>query len=294
VTESSEAIFKKIIKIMKSLYTPKYNYLIYLLLVVLSSCTSSRIINTEFNYFQKGLDSAQEIKFTALTIKPNDLLNIQISSNTLNQDQVALFNAANFGGSTGANGGAFNQQQFGGANTFGFLVDEEGYIKYPMLGKVQAAGMTRDALAHKLETELAKKEIVKEPNIQVRFLQLKVNVMGEVKAPGTKSFSADRITILDAIAAAGDLSDRGRRDKITVIREEAGQKKSYQVNLLNTDFINSPVFQLQQNDLVYVNANNIKLKETNFDPQVQRDLQIGLSVASGLSFLINLFLLFKN
>jgi polysaccharide export outer membrane protein len=294
VTESSEAIFKKIIKIMKSLYTPKYNYLIYLLLVVLSSCTSSRIINTEFNYFQKGLDSAQEIKFTPLTIKPNDLLNIQISSNTLNQDQVALFNAANFGGSTGANGGAMNQQQFGGANTFGFLVDEEGYIKYPMLGKVQAAGMTRDALAHKLETELAKKEIVKEPNIQVRFLQLKVNVMGEVKAPGTKSFSADRITILDAIAAAGDLSDRGRRDKITVIREEAGQKKSYQVNLLNTDFINSPVFQLQQNDLVYVNANNIKLKETNFDPQVQRDLQIGLSVASGLSFLINLFLLFKN
>jgi polysaccharide export outer membrane protein len=235
------------------------------------------------------------MKFTALTIKPNDLLNIQISSNTLNQEQVALFNAANFGGSVGTNGGAIvNQQQFGGANTFGFLVDEEGFIKYPMVGKLQVAGMTRDALASKLETELAKKEYVKEPNIQVRFLQLKVNVMGEVKAPGTKTFSADRITILDAIAAAGDLSDRGRRDNITVIREEAGQKKSYQINLLNTDFINSPVFQLQQNDVVYVNANYIKLKETNFDPQVQRDLQIGLSVASGLSFLINLFLLFKR
>jgi polysaccharide export outer membrane protein len=178
--------------------------------------------------------------------------------------------------------------------TFVFFVDEDGYIKYPMVGKLQVAGMTRDALALKIETELAKKEYVKEPNIQVRFLQLKVNVMGEVKAPGTKTFSADRITILDAIAAAGDLSDRGRRDNITVIREEAGQKKSYQVNLLNTDFINSPVFQLQQNDVVYVNANYIKLKETNFDPQVQRDLQIGLSVASGLSFLINLFLLFKR
>jgi len=270
-----------------------------ILVILLSACSNTRYatkkLNPEFNYFQKGLDSAQEMKFTALTIKPNDLLNIQISSNTLNQEQVALFNAANFGGSVGTNGGAIvNQQQFGGANTFGFLVDEEGYIKYPMVGKLQVAGMTRDALAHKLETELAKKEYVKEPNIQVRFLQLKVNVMGEVKAPGTKTFSADRITILDAIAAAGDLSDRGRRDNITVIREEAGQKKSYQVNLLNTDFINSPVFQLQQNDVVYVNANYIKLKETNFDPQVQRDLQIGLSVASGLSFLINLFLLFKR
>ena len=270
-----------------------------ILVILLSACSNTRYatkkLNPAFNYFQKGLDSAQEMKFTALTIKPNDLLNIQISSNTLNQEQVALFNAANFGGSVGTNGGAIvNQQQFGGTNTFGFLVDEEGFIKYPMLGKLQVAGMTRNALAQKLESELAKKEYVKEPNIQVRFLQLKVNVMGEVKAPGTKTFSADRITILDALAAAGDLSDRGRRDNITVIREEAGQKKSYQVNLLNTDFINSPVFQLQQNDVVYVNANIIKLKETNFDPQVQRDLQIGLSVASGLSFLINLFLLFKR
>ena len=270
-----------------------------ILVILLSACSNTRYatkkLNPAFNYFQKGLDSAQEMKFTALTIKPNDLLNIQISSNTLNQEQVALFNAANFGGSVGTNGGAIvNQQQFGGTNTFGFLVDEEGFIKYPMLGKLQVAGMTRNALAQKLESELAKKEYVKEPNIQVRFLQLKVNVMGEVKAPGTKTFSADRITILDALAAAGDLSDRGRRDNITVIREEAGQKKSYQVNLLNTDFINSPVFQLQQNDVVYVNANIIKLKETNFDPQVQRDLQIGLSVASGLSFLINLFLLFKK
>lgn len=266
--------------------------------MIFTSCTNTRYVtkklNPDFNYFQKGLDSAQEMKFTALTIKPNDLLNIQISSNTLNQEQVALFNAANFGGSVGVNGGAMNQQQFGGANTFGFLVDEEGYIKYPMVGKVQAAGLTRDSLAHVLEAALAKKEYVKEPTIQVRFLQLKVNVLGEVRAPGTKSFSADRITILDALSAAGDLSDRGRRDNITIIREEAGQKKSYQINLLNTDFINSPVFQLQQNDVVYVNANYIKLKETNFDPQVQRDLQIGLSVASGLSFLINLFLLFKR
>ena len=285
---------------MKMKYSPQQLGCSFLCILALlfSSCISKRYVpnklNPAFNYFQKGLDSAQEMKFTALTIKPNDLLNIQISSNTLNQEQVALFNAANFGGSVGVNGGAMNQQQFGGANTFGFLVDEEGYIKYPMIGKVQAAGMTRNALAQKLETELAKKEYVKEPTIQVRFLQLKVNVLGEVKAPGTQSFPADRITILDAIAAAGDLTDRGRRDNITVIREEAGQKKSYQVNLLNTDFINSPVFQLQQNDVIYVNANVIKLKETNFDPQVTRDLQIGLSIASALSFLISLYLLFKK
>ena len=274
------------------------NAWLLLLLVFASSCMSTRYVpkklNHAFNYFQKGLDSAQTIKFAPLTIKPNDLLNIQISSNTLNQEQVAFFNAANYGGSMGTNGAVMNQQQFGGASTIGFLVNEEGYIKYPMIGQVQAAGLTRDELAKKIETELAKKELVKEPNVQVRYLQLKVNVLGEVKQPGTKSFSADRITIFDAISSAGDLTDRGRRDNITVIREEGGQKKSYQVNLLNTDFINSPGCQLQQNDVIYVNANYIKLKETNFDPQFARDLQIGLSVASGLSFLINLFLLFKK
>ncbi len=263
-----------------------------------SACSSSRYnqkkINKEFNYFQSGLDSAQSMKFAPLTIKPNDLLNIQISSNTLNQDQVILFNAANFGGSISLGPGLNPQQQSGGANPFGFLVDEEGYIKYPMLGKVKAAGLTRDELETALERGLSVKEYVKEPNIKVRFLQLKVNVLGEVKQPGTKSFAADRITILDAISASGDLTDRGRRDNITVIREEAGKKKSYQINLLNTEFINSPAFQLQQNDIVYVNANNIKLKEANFDTQILRDLQLGSFAVTGLSLLINVLLLIRR
>ena len=105
-------------------------FYLFAFVLLLSSCSNTRYatknLNPEFNYFQKGLYSAQEINFKALTIKPNDLLNIQIRSNTLNQEQVALFNAANFGGAMGANGGGMNQQQFGGANTFGFLVDEEG------------------------------------------------------------------------------------------------------------------------------------------------------------------------
>jgi polysaccharide export outer membrane protein len=277
----------------------KKEYIVYFLLAILfTSCSDrayrSKRLNQDFNYFQSGLDSLQSIKFNPLVIKANDLLNIQLSSNTLNQDQVLMFNAANFGGSVGANSGMINQQQFGGANTFGFLVDEAGYIKYPMIGKVKVLGLSRDELGKFLENELTKNEFVKDPMIQIRFLQLKINVLGEVKAPGTKSFSSDRISIIDALGAAGDLTDRGRRDNIFVIRDDSGIKKSYKINLLNTDFINSPAFQLQQNDIVYVNGNDIKLKETNFDPQLARDLQIGLSVTSGLSFLINLFLLFNK
>jgi polysaccharide export outer membrane protein len=90
------------------------------------------------------------------------------------------------------------------------------------------------------------------------------------------------------------LTERGRRDNILVLREENGKKKVYKVNLLNTDFINSPVFQLQQNDVVYVQPNSIKLKEVNFDPQFNRDLQVGMTVASAFSFFINIFLLLKK
>lgn len=263
-----------------------------------SACTSTRYsqkkMNKEFNYFQSGLDSVQAMKFAPLTIKPNDLLNIQISSNTLNQEQVILFNAANSGGAISNTAGINPQQSGGGSSPSGFLVDEEGYIKYPMLGKIKVSGLTRDELEKSIEKVLDQKEFVKEPNVKVRFLQLQVNVLGEVKQPGTKSFSADRITILDAISASGDLTDRGRRDNITIIREEAGQKKSYQINLLNTEFISSPVFQLQQNDIVYVNANNIKLKEVNFDPQTLRNMQFLSFAITGLSLVMNLIILTRR
>jgi polysaccharide export outer membrane protein len=265
----------------------------------LSSCTAYRQnakrINRDFLYFQKGVDSLQDITFSPLTIKPNDLLNISVSSNTLNQEQAALFNAANFGGGMGANGGvAINPMQMGGGAVFGFLVDEQGFIKYPIIGAIKAAGLSRVELAQTIEKALAEKELVKEPVVEVRYLQLRINVLGEVRSPGPKNFPSDRISILDVISASGDLTERGRRDNILVLREESGKKKVYKVNLLNTDFINSPVFQLQQNDVVYVQPNSIKLKEVNFDPQFNRDLQVGMTVASAFSFFINIFLLLKK
>lgn len=288
---------------MNLCFRPRALFLVAVLpllsLFFLSSCTAYRQnakrINRDFLYFQKGVDSLQDITFSPLTIKPNDLLNISVSSNTLNQEQAALFNAANFGGVSGNNGGAFiNQQQFGGANIFGFLVDEQGFIKYPIIGAIKAAGLSRVELAQTIEKALAQKELVKEPVVEVRYLQLRINVLGEVRSPGPKNFPSDRISILDVISASGDLTERGRRDNILVLREENGKKKVYKVNLLNTDFINSPVFQLQQNDVVYVQPNSIKLKEVNFDPQFNRDLQVGMTVASAFSFFINIFLLLKK
>ncbi|MFZ9660311.1 MAG: polysaccharide biosynthesis/export family protein [Chitinophagaceae bacterium] len=267
---------------------------VFLLLVagilMLSSCWMGNNIggklNTEFNYFQSGLDSSVSVKLKPLKIKPNDLISIQVYSSTLNQEQVAVYNLANNGGMAP---GAINQQL--SQSVSGYLVDNDGNVMIPSLGVVKAAGMTRVEFAEEIQKQLSAKELVKSPNVLVRFINFKVNVLGEVKAPGMQTFNSDRVTILDALSSAGDLTDRGRRDSIVVLREVDGMQKRYNLTLLDGSFLHSEGYQMQQNDVVYVYANKIKLKETRFDPKVTRDLQIGLSVASFASFLLNLIIL---
>ena len=147
----------------------------------------------------------------------------------------------------------------------------------------------RDAalLLQDLQNDLIKGEFVKEPNVLVRFMQLRVNVLGEVKAPGQKYFNSDRISVLDAIGAAGDLTDRGRRDRIIILREDHGTMQVLPVNLIDADFIGGEGYQLQQNDIVYVAADDNKLRETSFNPSTMRDLQIGATITSLAGFLIN-------
>jgi len=263
--------------------------LLLLLCILLCACHSSKRMNTKFNYFQKGLDSSRLISFKPLIIQPNDNLSIYVSSNTINQEQAVIFNVFNNGGNTLTNG--TNQTA---TPTSGYLVDQNGYIRFPMLGMVKAAGLTRTEFSDYLQEQLSSKALVMEPIVQVRFLQIKINVLGEVKSPGTKIFTSDRITIIDALGAAGDLSDMGRRDNIKLIREEQGDQKVYTVNLLDAGFMSQEGYQLQQNDIVYVYANNTKLKEIKYNPNVSRDLGVTTSILSTLSFVVSLFILFKN
>jgi polysaccharide biosynthesis/export protein len=266
---------------------------VYFLLVLTSlffcSCYSSKKkISNEFNYFQENLDSSRQITIRPLVIQPNDMLNIYISSSTLNQEQVAVFNMFNTGGNSLQ---ALSTQ----ATASGYLVDQNGYIRFPMLGMVKASGLTRSGLSDYLQNQLADKDLVKGPIVEVRYLQLKVNMLGEVRTPGIKTFNSDRVTIIDAITAAGDLTDRGRRDNVKLIREDdKGRQKVITVNLLNADFMTTDAYQLQQNDIIYVYANNIKLKQTKLDPKVDHDLQVGSTILASLSFLITIYLLFKK
>jgi polysaccharide biosynthesis/export protein len=157
------------------------------LLFAMVGCGSPKKINQDFLYFQNSLDSIETIQRSVAVIKNNDLLSIQIFSKSLNQDQASIFNLP-------------DRQSY--------LVAENGNIDLPIIGEVRASGLTKEQLQLNLKDKLS--SYIKEPSVFVRFSDFKINVLGEVKLPGTHSFNKDKVTIIDAISAAGDLTDYGK------------------------------------------------------------------------------------
>jgi polysaccharide export outer membrane protein len=153
-----------------------------------------------------------------------------------------------------------------------------GFIDMPVIGSVKAAGLTKAQLQTTLETKLT--DNVRNPSVLVRLLQFNVNVLGEVRAPGTQKFNVDRVTIIDALSAAGDLTDFGKREDIMVIREQDGKKVYHTVDLRSKTLFQSPVYFLQPNDIVYVGPNKNKLKNIDVDPDAQRKTGLVLTVVS--------------
>jgi polysaccharide export outer membrane protein len=223
------------------------------------SCNSSKIVTREnFIYFQNGLDSMKYIQSKEPVIQNNDLLSIQVISTSLNQEQTLPFNlpASAAGVSSG------------------YLVNMAGNIEMPVIGTVKAAGLTQVQLQKSIIEKL--NPLVKDPSVVIHFLQFKVNVLGEVRTPGTQKFEADRVTIIDAISAAGDLTDNGKRENITVIREEANTRKIYKVDIRNGSLFQSPAYLLQSNDIVYVGASDQKFLALK--GQAKASAQNGLQV----------------
>lgn len=257
------------IYLMRQMTTVWCSCLLFISVIFFTACSSSRATKN-FLYFQNSQENTGAAPLTEPVIQPNDLLNIQVFSKTLNQEQAALFNIPN--GSS--------------ANAGGYQVNAGGTIEIPLTGTIKAAGLTREQLQQSLEQKLT--QYVRDPSVIVRFLQFRINVLGEVHDPGTKNFATDGVTIIDAISAAGDLTDDGNRKNILVIRTEGGKKVYHSVDLRDRNLFESPVYQLQQNDIVYVAADTKKLKEMSANPAAQRNLQLGLTLVSVAATIISL------
>lgn len=244
---------------------------------LLVSCnTAGKITKGSYTYFQNSLDSIKYIQSREPIIQNNDLLSIQVLSASINQEQTAPFNLP---------------PSAAGVSS-GYLVNMSGNVEMAVIGSIKAAGLTQIQLQKSITEKIT--PYVKDPSVVIHFLQFKVNTMGEVKSPGTKTFQADRVTIIDAISASGDLTDLGKREDITVIREEGTVRKIYKLDIRSGGMFQSPAYLLQTNDIVYVGASDAKfsqLKAANRSAS-QSGLQTFVSIVGLLTtvaFAIRLF-----
>jgi polysaccharide export protein len=166
----------------------------------------------------------------------------------------------------------------------GYTVDDQGNIDFPVLGKIHVAGMKRVEIASYIKDELVSKNLVKDPVVTVEFMNLCFSVMGEVNAPGRFNIDRDRLTILDALSMAGDLTIYGNREKVLVLRQEGNTQRVYGVNLTSGEHIyTSPAYHLQQNDVVYVEPNSTKARQSTVNGNNVRSTSFWISLASLLT-----------
>ena len=267
---------------IKNMVQKKYGLALVLLTFLMVACRSSKEFIQEYGYFEKHGDTLKTLvkKLKEPVFQKNDQLSITVHSASLNQEQAAVFNVLN-----AQAGGAAT-----GAATQGYLVDFDGNISMPVIGKVKVEGLTKTQLNNDLIKKIA--PYVKDPVVNIRFLNFRVIMMGEVAAKGVQTFTNERATIVDAIAQAGGLTEMGKRSNILVFRENPdGTKKTDTLNINDVRIFGSDAYQLQQNDIVYVSPIPNKLKALNTNPTLYRDVPFIISLFSTLLLLVNL--LFK-
>lgn len=218
-------------------------------LFLLASCTSTRNL-VYFKDLEGTNNYTEEIRNKINPrIQPDDQLSITVSS--LNPESNVLFNSGVMPSTNGAaTGGATARPNEG------YLVDKEGFINFPVLGKVQLGGLTKEQATTKMTAKIA--ENIKNPIVNIRFLNFRITVIGEVNKPSTFLVPSERVNLLEAIGLAGDLTPFGKRENVLIIREQGGVRSATRVNLGSRAVLNSPDFYLQQNDVVYVEPAKIK------------------------------------
>lgn len=174
----------------------------------------------------------------------------------------------------------------------GYLVDDNGFIEIPVLGPVKVGGLTRVEVASLVKNELAERELLKDAVVTVEYLNLRVSVLGEVLRPGRVNIDKDTYTILDALSAAGDLTIYGRRENVRIIRTEDGICRTYMVNLCSgRDLMSSEVYYLQQNDIIYVEPNDVRARQSTVNGNNIRSASFWVSIASLLTTISYYFIL---
>lgn len=236
--------------------------LLVVVICLISSCSSMR----KSTYFQDVNSLSQSIAHHAkdITLKPNDKISIVIKA--LDPTISELFNLPISQQIVGyrTDPSSYKSQTQQSQYSSGYTIDTEGNIDFPIIGKIHIAGMTRLETAEHIKQLLISKEYVKDPVVTVEFMNLHISILGEVKEPGQLIIDKDKVTLLDALAKAGDLTIYGRRDSVLVIRQDGEQNKTYVINMTSAkSVLESPAYYLRQNDVIYVAPNAARKRQTN-------------------------------
>lgn len=246
-------------------------YAIYTFVVslfVLTSCVNTK--KAVYFVSLKDGELPQGVVLPEAKIQQNDLLSITVTS--LNPQATAVFNTPNV---STVNASGYNNAI---VQSSGYLVNPDGTIQFPILGTIAAAGLTESQLRNLIVKSLTDKKLLVDPIVSVRHLNFKVTVLGEVGNPTVITVPSERISLLEALGLAGDITIYGKKENVMVIREEGGRRVMHRLNLNEAALFNSPYYYLQSNDVVYVEPNKAKVAGST------RGNQLLPIVLSGLSF----------
>lgn len=221
--------------------------LIFISALSIFSCVNKKKII----YFQgdKAIASDTTKKHSPL-LKIDDLLMITVMS--MDAEATKPFNLSTYG----ANQNSINNPSGSNTGPKGYLIDENGEIAFPVIGKIKLAGLNRTQACDLIKEKL--KDYLKDPIVHIEIQNFNITILGDVSKPGNYLVNHERITLIEAIGMAGDLNISGLRKNVLVIRDNNGSKTETRVDLTNKELFNSPVFYLQQNDIVYVEQNRSK------------------------------------
>ncbi|MGA0445064.1 MAG: polysaccharide biosynthesis/export family protein [Flavobacteriaceae bacterium] len=217
-----------------------------ILIVLVTSCASKK----DVYYFQDIDSTAAENSFKFLNIQPGDILDIQIKA--LNPESVLVFQRQSTLG--------LQQQQVQNRAIDGYLVGEDGSINLPIVGAIDTSNQSTQALAQIIQEALT--PYINNPTVNIRLLNFRVSVLGEVNNPGTFTVLEERLSLPQALGLAGDLTINGDRNHLLLIRNEEGKKTNQVIDLTKTDFLQSPFYFLKQNDIIYVRPNSARVKSS--------------------------------
>lgn len=243
--------------------------------LMLCSCASQKKIL----YFQDAADGKRDtiaVQDGRIKLQPDDVISIIVKSRDMTLTN--LYNMPYYTQRIGTLNEASSNFSNGVAT---YLVNPDGTINFPVLGKVSVAGLTRSEVSDMIQTRLSDGDYVKDATVVTDFVNLNVSVLGEVAKPGRHKIDHDIYTVVDAISAAGDLTITGNRDNVRVMRVENGMQKTYWVNLNSSESLSkSPVYYLRQNDVVYVEPNKMRARQSTVNGNNVLNASFWVSVSS--------------